>query len=517
MDFQDTISAGLPAPRNAEPATLRDAIIDELADHLACAYKNELLRGAEPNAARARVLERFGDPAAVARRLWLDAMKGKIMSQRILIGMVFLLTVICCALFGLVWQQATRAERQAAEANQRLVELFTRAQVTDHEMLKQLQAVAWAVQPGQSPDWIPVSLRLTQETIDGPPAVGVEAQLAKGGTGFRGRTSGATGRRAMGFQGAFFNSRQGETIQRVSDENGLVDFGVVHPGDWQLYLTRWDKGPIAWRASTTLNVLPGIKIVKPIICPKTPPDAARVQLRVSWPADLEGHGYLVEAWFEHAGVAYQPSLHWTFGHDLGAGRIRDMLCMTRGPETKQTELGSGEGLFFWDFAAFARPEDLGNEASDSKRLFADLRADQFALEPGTSEVDAGEYKLVRIVVLHRRTPPSHKPSRERFDVLGHASVNWEYHPPVYMFTKPPMGDDYKARGAQGLGQLDEDAPYNRKRVAASDAFWEGAEARFEAQPRKVSEWTFGVPDELVNSLRHQLKPEEPGRAKRKAQ
>ena len=94
MDFHDALTADLPAPRDDEPDSLRDDILAELADHLACAYRRELLRGADAATARQRVLERFGDPAAVARRLWLDAMRGKIMSQRIL--------VVCCILLTLV-------------------------------------------------------------------------------------------------------------------------------------------------------------------------------------------------------------------------------------------------------------------------------------------------------------------------------------------------------------------------------------------------------------------------------
>lgn len=65
MDFRDGLSAELPAPRDDEPGGLRDDILDELADHLACAYRRELLRGADTATARQCVLERFGDPAAL--------------------------------------------------------------------------------------------------------------------------------------------------------------------------------------------------------------------------------------------------------------------------------------------------------------------------------------------------------------------------------------------------------------------------------------------------------------------
>jgi hypothetical protein len=86
MDFRDSVSMMMPPHRDDEPASLRQDIIDELGDHLARAYNRELLGGVDPTAARQRVLDRFGDPAAMARRLWFDAMKGKIMTQRILIA-----------------------------------------------------------------------------------------------------------------------------------------------------------------------------------------------------------------------------------------------------------------------------------------------------------------------------------------------------------------------------------------------------------------------------------------------
>ena len=82
MEIVESLNSGLPPYRDDEPPRLRQDIIDELADHLACGLQRELLRGGDPSAARARVLVRFGDPVAVARRLWLDEMRGRIMAQR---------------------------------------------------------------------------------------------------------------------------------------------------------------------------------------------------------------------------------------------------------------------------------------------------------------------------------------------------------------------------------------------------------------------------------------------------
>ena len=107
MDFRDSLSTDLPAPRDDEPAGLRQDILDELADHLACSYNRELLRGASPGEARRRAIERFGDPAAVARRLWLDAMKGKIMAQRVLIVTCLVVMAACFGLVGLAWIQSS--------------------------------------------------------------------------------------------------------------------------------------------------------------------------------------------------------------------------------------------------------------------------------------------------------------------------------------------------------------------------------------------------------------------------
>ncbi len=135
MYLRDTLSAELPPPCEDEPPSLRQDILDELADHLGCAYHRELLRGANPVEARPRVLNRFGDPAAVARRLWRDAMKGKIMAQRILIATCFVMVAICFVMVGFVWSESS----QWTQAN---LGLLNQAQRTNQEILKQLEVMA---------------------------------------------------------------------------------------------------------------------------------------------------------------------------------------------------------------------------------------------------------------------------------------------------------------------------------------------------------------------------------------
>jgi hypothetical protein len=159
MDFRDTLSALLPAPRDDEPAGLRRDILDELADHLSASYRRELLRGVDPATARARALERFGDPATLARRLWLDAMKGRIMTQRVLVATCLMAVLACLAAVGLggywvhqVQLQRVRAEAQAAEANRRLAEAMAKAQAVNKDMLNQLDEMSEAIRHSRSPD-----------------------------------------------------------------------------------------------------------------------------------------------------------------------------------------------------------------------------------------------------------------------------------------------------------------------------------------------------------------------------
>ena len=112
----DESAAQFPAPRGEEPANLRRDIVAELADHLTCARRREqLAEGPQTEeAVRGRVLDRFGDPAAVARKLWLDWMWEKVMSQRILVGVCVLMAVMSCVALGLAWASLSRQQEMMA-------------------------------------------------------------------------------------------------------------------------------------------------------------------------------------------------------------------------------------------------------------------------------------------------------------------------------------------------------------------------------------------------------------------
>jgi hypothetical protein len=273
MDFRDALSAEMPAPRDDEPAGLRRDILDELADHLACSYNRELLRGANPGEARRRAIERFGDPAAVARRLWLDAMRGKIMAHRVLIATCLVVVAACLGLMGLIWVQSNRAAAVAALANERLAAVLAQSQASNEEMLRQLRAMMKDAESSKSNIWVPLKFKLTLEKPDGPPAVGYRIHLGRGLGG------------SMG-QGVMLRS---------ADATGMADFGVVQPGDWEF---RIDSFP--WQVTGSLNVLPSTPIVRSIVCPES--GRAPVRVRIGWPKTPPDRDLRAVAVFRHISV-----------------------------------------------------------------------------------------------------------------------------------------------------------------------------------------------------------------------
>ena len=88
------------------------------------------------------------------------------------------------ALAGVMWMQVIDSRRMAVAMEARAAVQAHEAMKAQEQMLKQLAAMSKAVENPRSPDWIPVSFKLTQETLDGPPGVGFQAALGRG-TGVR--------------------------------------------------------------------------------------------------------------------------------------------------------------------------------------------------------------------------------------------------------------------------------------------------------------------------------------------
>ncbi len=154
----------LPPVRDDEPKSLRRDILDELRDHLACALRSELLRtNGDTARAERNVRDRFGDPARIARRLWFDAMKGKLMTQKVLIGTCVVLVMASLGFYGLMWQAfaATqeRSAQLAAQSQAANAELLAEAQKTNAALLARVEELARS-NAITDPQWNQVTLRL---------------------------------------------------------------------------------------------------------------------------------------------------------------------------------------------------------------------------------------------------------------------------------------------------------------------------------------------------------------------
>lgn len=134
--FSLDLLADLPEPSDDEPSSLRADIADELADHLQCAFRREVLKDGDAAAARRRALDRFGDPKQLARRLWRQAMWSRIMRQRIVSGLQWMVAVTAMLISGAVfWQQSQllaelrHARQEDAAERQALTDKLDRLEI----------------------------------------------------------------------------------------------------------------------------------------------------------------------------------------------------------------------------------------------------------------------------------------------------------------------------------------------------------------------------------------------------
>jgi hypothetical protein len=461
MDVRDTLSALLPPPRDDEPAGLRQDILDELGDHLACAYNRELLRGVDSSVARQRVIERFGDPAAVARRLWLDAMKGKIMAQRVVIATCLVVMLACLSLVGLMWFQSSRAAAQTTEANRKLAEALVQAQTTNKEMLTKLTEMSEAIRHPRSPDWNPVKFIVTENTLDGPPAAACSITLIP-------RAAGNT------------------QISRTSDASGVVDFGLVHPGEYSYQISKsLNRGELS--GSGDLNVAPGGQVSQRIVWPKTAFAPVPVRIRCDWPPDLEKEGLVVDAPFASMPVE-KDGVSWNFGFGAGIG-ARSVLC---GPGIEMKEILNPWGLYLW--ATSSRP-DLRAAVLTSEVRTINERAEPMKWECGT-------YQFAELIVLRPQRSPAVEGTRLQFEILVRC------YPPhtngsAYTFLREPPSDQLLETRIDMLSgggtQMGVDG------LHLSERSWSELGGHFNAVPDRVNEWTITLPEELIKVVREVVK------------
>jgi hypothetical protein len=215
--FPIDLLADLPEPRDDEPSSLRSDIFDELADHLQCAFRREVLKDGDAEAAQRRVLDRFGDPKQLARRLWRQAMWSRIMRQRMVSGLQWMVALTAMLLAGAVfWQQSRmfaelrRARHEDAAERQALAAMLDQLQLraeaappigTDADNVSVTTPSAAAADRETLPDVPPqpvlqapndqstridngppiLTLTFVQETEDGPPVVPALVMMVSSG------------------------------------------------------------------------------------------------------------------------------------------------------------------------------------------------------------------------------------------------------------------------------------------------------------------------------------------------
>ena len=464
---------------------------------LACSAQRELLRGADPATARARVLERFGDPAAVARRLWLDAMKGKIMAQRVVIGTCVLVTAVSLGLVGLLFQMTVDARRiaarQAVEAETRAAEALAREQ----EMLKRLGEMSEAIKHPRSPDWNPMRLKLTEETPDGPPVAGATIVLTR-----------------------LFED-PAKTIRKTSDAAGVADFGSVQPGDYTFAIERRSKN---WSLESNgeLNVQPGSDVTKSIVCPKMPPPRVGVRVRWQWPASLEKETLVLYAQFSFRSRVLASGTPWTISRpnvdDSSAFSsfvvTHSLLC---GPSSKMFHFKNSSGPLLWTIQGGNITSMIDAAARLGPGDFADvLEADLEETTPPSATLDfeIGTYGLSELIVLRPRQSRDVVPGRREFELLVAVRAP-HYIRRIHVADKPPSEGDLRTKTPMIIGATDgriRSASYvgftdSTPTIELSKAYWLRVDHEFEASPTQPNEWTIPLPDELVQAVREALKAE----------
>jgi hypothetical protein len=459
MDLRETLSALLPPPRDDEPASLRQDIIDELGDHLACAFNRELLRGANASSARQRVLDRFGDPAAVARRLWFDAMKGKIMAQRVLIVTCLVLTLACLALVGLLYAQSSHATAEAAEANRKLVDALAQAQTTNKDMLNKLSDMSEAIRHPRSPDWNPLRFTLTEDTPGGPPSVGSLVSI----------------------------TLNESPMSRTTDKSGVADFGLVHPGHYTFQIsTNSERGN--WSASGFVNVDPGSQVNQGVVCPGKAIERVPLQVRCDWPTDLDKEGLALVVPFMLMPIDKEGT-SWGFSFGTRTGG-RSILVGSR----SVLEEILGRGPYLW---AAQSPPQLRADVMTS-----DVRSVSEPAQP--LKWERGTYYFYELYVVRPFHSAVVTAGRQRFEVLVRcgAAISLANSSNYELLEGPPTDDQMRAGGPL-FGP-------HQKRITVeslnlSVESWSRIATPLEARPDRVNQWTITPPDELIKAVRTALK------------
>ncbi|MBI2424154.1 MAG: hypothetical protein HYV27_15085 [Candidatus Hydrogenedentes bacterium] len=236
-----------------------------MADHLALAAEDERAHGASETAAWQQALERFGDPDALARRLWWDAMKEQIMREWIQTAFLAVMAVAMCA-FGFVAIQQIQANNRAmldamASSNEAMLRSLAELSATNTQMAEALRnnaAPAAGALPLPAKESL-VDIVVRRGTAEGPPAVGVEVSFT------------STGDESL-------------TVRDVTNHEGRVSFGPVADGAYwlalrdpqsQMWLEGFEVVRFAGRGQEEVQVVAPDQEARPLQCTMDLPAVGR--------------------------------------------------------------------------------------------------------------------------------------------------------------------------------------------------------------------------------------------------
>jgi hypothetical protein len=429
------------------------------------------------------------------------------MPQRLLLTACLATTGLCLALLVLLSFQSNRATSAVAQSNDRLAdviartsavskaqtgELLTLTQAIHKETLDQLQAILKAAQSQQSPYWVPVSFKLVQEKPDGPPAPGCAVVLGKGLHGASAEVL-RSGALDVG----------DKLIRRQSDPDGLVDFGAVRPGDWDFAISMSCNDQHSWKCEGTINVLPGTKVSKTIICPKTSLDRAAAELRVQWPTVLTDKNPGVLATFVREPTVFQPPLEWRLMNSAGSEHLTKVLL---GPRNYQDVVGDGIEIELW---AGSDDPDANREVN---RVFADVHSLADSSRPKKGILPLGSYAIQQLIVMAPCGPEDTPASGARFELLGYAMETPERpFSAVAALPNDPLSQTSMSR----IRSSDFAIEVYKDPIVVTPQYWHSLRGRFEMRPNQVNEWKIPLPDVVAAFLHEKFLAQAPAGDDRK--
>jgi hypothetical protein len=311
-----------------------------------------------------------------------------------------------------------------------------------------LHEMSTAIRNPRFPDWNPVKIKLAENTIEGPPAVDCSVQLSRPEDG---------------------NS----TIDRTTDNSGVADFGLLHPGSYSFSIST-SRDYRSLTGSGQFNVEPGSNVTKLIVCPKQALEPVPLRVRCTWPADLENEGLVVNASFTFDPLDID-------GTSWSASR-RSVLC---GPGAGLAEILVPGAPYLWATAPVPTFTRRAAILTSHVRTIGE-RAEPLKWERGT-------YRLADLIVLRPFPSTADNAARQQFDILRICS-SWPNDRIYALHPQPPTDDDLK--NGRSVGNVRTSGPQD---LAIES--WRTDAARFDAGPDRTNEWTIKLPDKLTKVVR----------------